>query len=68
MSRKQTINNGWIILEPIGKDFNGKQVWITRKGYQGMPQLFDTKAAATRNKLRGEKVVRATVTTEWEEV
>lgn len=68
MSRKQTTNKGWIILAPMGKDFNGKRVWIPSMGYSYVPRLYDTKGEAIRNKTRGEVAVQATVTTEWEDV
>lgn len=68
MSWKETTHNGWIILAPIGRDFNSDKVFIPCKGYRDVPKLYATKGAANKNKQRGEKVVRATITTEWEDV
>lgn len=67
MSQKQTTHKGWIILMPMGKDFSGKQVWHPFSN-ETLPRLFNTKHHATINKFRGDKVVRATITTEWEDV
>lgn len=70
MSRKQAIDKGWIILAPMGKDFNCKLVWIpgTHHVTYPAPVMYPTKAAAMRYRSRGEKVVRATITTEWEDI
>lgn len=70
MSGKQTTHTGWIILAPMGKDFNGKRVWIpeTHPITYPAPVMYPTKAEAMKYRLRGKKVVRATVTTEWEDI
>lgn len=68
MWREKT-DKGWIILEPMGKDFNGKQVLLpyTPAVTDPLPRLYPTKSDAMTYKCKRDKVVRATVTTEWED-